>query len=124
MTIREHVERHPIACLLAAVAIGGLMAFVAFRVSVSLRDGYQLAAEESFVPSKYDEHLLELDRQAVDNSYRDKVEQLISVWFKDDTDQPKRALNGVAIARKRYIDMQMAIDKRESDLAKIRGIQH
>lgn len=86
---------------------------------------YQIAAAEggSLAPSKYDEHLLMLDRTAIDSAYQDQVMRLILVWFKDDTDQPRRAINGVTIARRRYIDMMAAVDKREEDLKTLRGLQ-
>lgn len=125
MTLRQHIEQHPIRSMLGA----GIVPLAAFAVVMVFlwqeQDGqFEVAsAEEPFIASKYDDRLLALDREAVDNAYRDKVEHLIATWFLDDTGQPARALNGVRTARKRYIEMQAALDKREADLNKLKELQ-
>jgi len=87
------------------------------------QDDFQLAAaEEALTASKYDDKLLELEKQAIDNAYRQKAEDLIRVWHLDETGQPGRFLTGVRAARKRYIEMMNAIEKRETDLKKLREL--
>lgn len=81
------------------------------------------SAEEPLIASKYDDRIIELDKEAVDNAYIAQVQHLIATWFRDDTGQPSRALKGVGQARKAYIDMQKAIEKREADLRKLQELK-
>lgn len=120
---RQVFERWPITSLCATASIPLAVFAVVFFLSHDDEERYQVAAEESFQASKYDDHLLALDREAVDNAYRDQVEHLIAIWFKDDSGQPGRATKGVQIARKRYIDMMAAIEKREADIKKLKELQ-
>src|SRR5262245_47785415 len=104
--IRSFLFRYPLMSMviIAAFVIGiGLMMFGDQQGD----DRFQIAAaDEPLIATKHDERLLALDREAVDNAYRDQVEHLIQIWFKDESGQPARAINGVRIARKRYIDIQ------------------
>ena len=113
--------------LIKFAVIAGIVLVVAIGAAVVLLqtpDQYQLAsAEESFIASKYDERLFALDREAIDSAYRAQFEHLVAIWFKDETGQPARAINGAKIARKRYIDIMTAIEKREADLGKLRELQ-
>jgi len=81
------------------------------------------AADEPLFTSKYDDRLLELEKQAIDNAYRQKGEDLIRVWFLDESGQPGRFLSGIRAARKKYIDMQNALEKREKELETLRGLK-
>jgi len=106
--------------LLLAVALAG---YLTGGWYVTSEDFVLASAEEPFIPSKYDERLIELDKEAIDNAYREQVEHLIAVWFRDATGQPARAVNGVKQARKAYIDMQKALEKREEDIDKLKSLQ-
>jgi hypothetical protein len=64
-------------------------------------------------PTKYDTRIAELDREAINNAYRRKVEKLFEIWLADATGQPQRATAGVANARKAYIGAMTAIERRE-----------
>jgi hypothetical protein len=87
-------------------------------------DYYRLAsAEESLATSKYDDRLLALEKEAADNAYRSQIEHLFAVWLRDDTGQPKRAVTGARNARKAYIDVMRAVEKREEDLRKLRELK-
>lgn len=65
------------------------------------------------VPSPYEARLIVLDREAMDNAYRNKLEQLFSVWLKDDSDQPARAITGANQARKAYTAAMNEIERRQ-----------
>jgi hypothetical protein len=64
----------------------------------------------------YDSRLIELDKQALDEAYRDRIMHLFVVWMRDEQGQPGRALIGVQQARRAYILATMAIEKREREL--------
>lgn len=70
------------------------------------------------VSSPYEARLIVLDREAMDNAYRNKLEQLFSVWLKDDTDQPARAVTGANEARKAYTAAMNEIERRQQALPK------
>jgi hypothetical protein len=116
--------RYPLICLaiVAAVAVGSI-ALLVRDDGIKSDEPYKIAAaDEPLFTSKWDDELLSLEKQAVNNGYRQKAEDLIRVWFLDETGQPARFLTGVRAARKKYIDMMNAIDKREKDLETLRKI--
>ena len=65
--------------------------------------------------SKYDDRLLQLDREAVEQAYREHLINLFLVWMKspDDPDQPHRAVVGARRAQKAFVGAMGEIDKRE-----------
>lgn len=71
------------------------------------------ADAQEMPPSKYDQRLLALDREAIDNAYRSKVEALFTTWLSDPSGQPARAISGVQRARRAYVAAMVEIDKRE-----------
>lgn len=67
-------------------------------------------------PSKYDAHLLELDKAALDQAYSKQLELLFSVWLKDDIKATHRVTNGLRTARHAYVAAIAEIEKREQKL--------
>jgi hypothetical protein len=78
--------------------------------------GEPLPPPSPFVVTKYEGRLLQLERAAIDDAFRQKITQLWSVWMSDDRGQPARAINGAAQARKAYAISMTEIDRRENDL--------
>jgi hypothetical protein len=70
--------------------------------------------QQRLVPpiSKYEERLLELDREAADQAYREQIMHLFQTWMKDERDQPMRALVGARQARSAYERVVNAIEER------------
>jgi hypothetical protein len=64
-------------------------------------------------PSKWDARMLALDREALDEAYKDRLVHVFAVWMRDDTGQPGRAINGARQARHAYIEVMRAIEMRE-----------
>lgn len=62
--------------------------------------------------SKYDDRLDTLDRQAIETAYTSQIEHLYSVWMKDSSGQPTRAVSGARVARSAYIAAMTEIEKR------------
>jgi len=77
--------------------------------------GQALPPKGTFVgkPSPYDGRIIQLDREAIDEAYKDTMQHLFSVWTRSDEDQPGRAIRGATQARRAYILVMEAIDKRE-----------
>lgn len=84
----------------------------------------QLASEENFQPSKYEERILELQVQAVEEAYKDHIAKLYSVWLADSRGQPERARAGAQNARKAFIDVMNSIEHRKEELKAFRRLQH
>jgi hypothetical protein len=63
--------------------------------------------------SIHDRRIFELDREALDNAYRERIERLFAIWLSDHSGQPQRAATGARIARKAYLDAQRKLDERE-----------
>jgi len=112
-----------IGCVLVS-AIAVSLVVTDWIAGTAIDGDYKIAAaDEPLFTSKWDDDLLKLEKEAVNNGYRQKAEDLIRVWFLDETGQPARFLTGVRAARRKYIDMMNAIEKREKDLETLRGLK-
>ena len=65
--------------------------------------------------SKWDDHIDELERAAVDEAYKKYIGQLYNIWVTDNYQPriPPKALVGARNARDAYIRSMEAIEKRE-----------
>jgi hypothetical protein len=65
-------------------------------------------------PSKYDDHIDELERQAIDEAFKKHLIQLYSVWVTDNYQPrfPPKAVVGMRNNRDAYIRAMDAIEKR------------
>ena len=68
-----------------------------------------------YLVSKFEPHLLELERAALDEAFKQKITSLWTIWMSDDHGQPARAINGAAQARKAYIASMTEIERRENE---------
>jgi hypothetical protein len=66
--------------------------------------------------SQYDEHLLAIDRDALEDAYHHQVEFLFEGWMKDPTGQPERFLAGVRKATRAYIAAMDGAKAREEEI--------
>jgi len=64
-------------------------------------------------PSPYDDTMRAIEREAVEEAYRDRLVSLFNTWMKDDTGQPARAIQGARKARHAFIDVMQEIEARE-----------
>jgi hypothetical protein len=75
-------------------------------------------ALQSVPVEKDEEHILALDREALDIAYKDHIKLVFGVWMKDpnDPNAPSRAGNGARNARKGYVISREKIEERERRL--------
>jgi len=91
--------------------------------NIGAEDYYQVAsAGEDLQLSKYDALITKLDKDAAANAYREQIEHLFAIWMKDPTGQPARAAAGAQTARKAFIAVMDAIERREKELEKLREL--
>jgi len=64
-------------------------------------------------PSKWDAEIIELDKQAVNEAYVAKIKQLFDVYVREGVEVHERPVKGAAQARRAYIVIRQAIEKRE-----------
>lgn len=71
--------------------------------------------ETPMVPSKWDDQIDELERQALGEAFKKHIMQLYSVWVTDNYQPriPPKATVGARNARDAYIRSMEAIEKRE-----------
>ena len=74
-----------------------------------------MVAPEVVPSSKWDERMIELDLEALDEAYRDTISKLFAVWMRDPTGQPTRAIVGAQAARRAYILVRQGLEKREAE---------
>jgi hypothetical protein len=106
--MREGLKVVGLMCLIAAVIVFFLWLASACCVS----------AQPVYVVSKYEGRLLELERAAIDDAFRQKITSLWTVWMSDDRGQPARAVAGAAQARRAYIASMQEIERREAEQKK------
>jgi hypothetical protein len=68
--------------------------------------------------SQYEDHLLKLDREALDIAYKEHIKLVFSIWMKDPTDpnSSRRAGNGARNARAGFEKSVQAVERREHRL--------
>jgi hypothetical protein len=97
-----------IVVVVAAILLVGAVGFLSGR--------WEAEGQERDVPtlqsSIYDDHLNTLDREAIEDAYRNQITHLFQTWMKDEQGQPKRALTGHRQARKAFLESMAAIDRR------------
>jgi hypothetical protein len=76
------------------------------------------AQAQPIPPSKFDKRIAELDREAIDEAYKEKVMALFNTWLSDPSEQPSRALKGAQNARRAYIGAMQAIERKEAEYAR------
>jgi hypothetical protein len=68
-------------------------------------------------PSKWDGKIIELDEQALDEAYIQKIKHLFDIWVRDyESAHPERAMKGAAQARRAYVQIRDAIEIRRQQL--------
>jgi hypothetical protein len=95
---------------------GGWAAAIAVSAGAALLLAYLTQGEsepQPFAPSPFDMEMDKLERQALDDAFRAQMASLFSVWLKDPTSGPARAITGAGHARKAYTDVKRAIEARE-----------
>src|SRR5262245_5811178 len=66
--------------------------------------------------TKWDQRMLELDKQALDEAYVAKIKQLFDVWVREGLSSPEGPVKGHAQAQRAYIYGQQALEIREKML--------
>jgi len=69
-----------------------------------------------FEVSKFEGRFIALDKEALDEAYKERVRHLFEVWMKDESGQPGRASVGVAQARRAYIHAMGKVEEREKSV--------
>jgi hypothetical protein len=80
-----------------------------------LTDAWEAEAQ-TLPPSKFDKRIAELDREAIDEAYKEKIIALFNTWLSDPSEQPSRAVKGAQNARRAYIGAMQAIERKEAEL--------
>jgi hypothetical protein len=105
----------------AAIALIVAVALAYFLISISVSEGEPVPQSKfaSDPPiSRYEEHLLGLDREALDKAYKEHIGLVFGVWMKgpSDPESPRRAGVGARNARAGYEKSMDAIELREKQL--------
>ena len=90
-----------------------LIIFFALALFGWITGGWDETPAQDAQVSKYDGRLIALDKEAMDEAYKERVRHLFEVWMKDETGQPGRAIVGVRQARRAYIEAMGKIEERE-----------
>ena len=111
----SRLEDLPIGKRIVITVIILLVILFALALFGYLTGGWEAEAQ-AIPPSKYDKRIAELDREAIDEAYRDKIIALFGTWLSDPSEQPSRAVKGAQNARRAYIGAMQAIEKKEAEL--------
>lgn len=109
------IDRQPqpsVRSIVGIIVIASLLVFI-YAVMNLTQDAVQgQTAVPPLQHSTYDARLDELDREAIEQAYRNQITHLFQTWMKDGQGQPRRALIGTRQARKAYIDSMTELDGR------------
>jgi hypothetical protein len=75
-------------------------------------------AEQLYQGVPLNAHLLQVDKDALDQAYKEQLKLLFSVWLKDDVSVVHRINTGLQRARQAYAHAAEQIEKRERALQK------
>lgn len=100
-----------------ALAVG-LITIVVTLILLALleqREAASKAEEVVVAPSKWDDQIDELERQALGDAFKKHIGQLYTIWVTDNYQPrfPPKAIVGMRNARDAYIRGMDAIEKRE-----------
>jgi hypothetical protein len=113
--VMRRLEDLPIGHRIAITVIIVLVILFALALFGYLTGGWDAEAQ-AIPPSKYDKRIAELDREAIDEAYKEKIQALFNTWLSDTSDQPSRAIKGAQNARRAYIGAMQAIERKEAEL--------
>ena len=110
--------------IIAALALMLVSGLIGFAYSASKLSKPPMFAPPTQLLDIYtgvplDEHLLQLDKEALDDAYSAHLLLLFSVWLKDQAEDPTRINNGLRIARRAYGHAAEQISKREKAIQEI-----
>jgi len=98
-----------------ALAVG-IITIILTLILLALLEQREASSEATAIPpSKWDDHIDELERQAIDDAFKKYIGQLYNIWVTDNYQPrtPPKATVGARNARDAYIRSMEAIEKRE-----------
>lgn len=115
------IDRNPLTAFGALLIFFAGMFFVGLFAASDAAQSDRKAVEDPPI-SKYEEHLLVLDREAVDLAYKQHIGLVFGIWMKDPNDPqaPVRAGTGARNARAGFDKSMEKIEQRERRLKEIR----
>jgi len=111
----RHLEDMSLGHRVAITVVIVLAILFALALYGYLTGGWEAEAQV-VPPSKYDKRISELDREAIDEAYKEKIIALFNTWLSDPSEQPSRAVKGAQNARRAYIGAMQAIERKEAEL--------
>ena len=111
MPLKDMTIGHRIAITFIIV----LVILFALALYGYLTGGWDAEAQAPYVVTKYEPRLLELEREAIEEAFKQKITSLWIVWMSDERGQPTRAITGATQARKAFIASMQQIERREEE---------
>ena len=62
--------------------------------------------------TQWDDRLIMLEEVAIEEAFKQQIIHIFSVWMKDDTGQPARAVTGAKQAERAFIGSMEALERR------------
>jgi len=113
--LEQSIGERIVLTFVIVVAVLLLMALIGWLIGGW--DDKAAAQEQEIIlmlpPTKWDEKMDELDRQAVDEAYVNKIKQLFDVWVREGLSSSEPVTKGHAQARRAYIAAHRAMEKRD-----------
>jgi hypothetical protein len=102
----------------ARVLIPILIGLIIVVLALLFLPDAQSAPPPEELTKEFDEKIIMLEHEAVDEAFRDSIRNVFIVWMRDEHGQPGRAITGARQARSAYIRVMQALQKREESLPK------
>jgi hypothetical protein len=95
-----------------------VVAAILLLAAVGFLSGRWEAEGQEVPSSKYEAHLIEMDKLALDGAYHNQLLLLFSIWLRDGAGtDATRISNGLRIARRAYTQAATQIEQREKSRA-------
>jgi hypothetical protein len=106
------VERNPI--IVGFALLSWLLGI--FIVAFMIASTPTTIQAQAVVPTKWDDRMIDLDKQALDQAYVAQMAHVFGIWIKDGVGDPARARVGFSNARKGYTAAMNEVERRSEEI--------
>jgi|SRR5262245_26321572 len=111
--LRQSLAERVITTMIIVIAVLILLAVIGWCTGRWEQNAQAQPMVLTLPPTKWDQKMLELDKQALDEAYVAKIKQLFDVWVREGLSSPEGPVKGHAQAQRAYVYGQQALEIRE-----------
>src|SRR5262245_9474784 len=114
--LRQSLAERVITTAIIVIAVLLILAFVGWCTGRWEQNAQAQPMVLTLPPTKWDQRMLELDKQALDEAYIAKIKHIFDIYVREGLASQEGIMKGHAQAQRAYIQAQQAIEIREKVL--------